>query len=268
MFEWLNPLLIAEGDIGAASEVSTPPSVEGEGETPSVDGNAPTPDTKSADDVSKQESFAKRLKESTDKALADERAKWEKEQSEKFKDYDSYKKATEYLQKTSGISDLLTLKEQIELSELQERAEEANVPPEVLKRIDQLEAKAAKADQMEAAAKQQQEWQSFESTLKDFCTDKNIDGKPVDHMELWNFMHENGVSKPDVAFKAMKAEILEAKLETAKTDAVKEYLESKKAPKAEGSTGAAAQTELPPPNSWKEAEARAAARLQAARQAQ
>jgi hypothetical protein len=202
------------------------------------------------------------------KRLADAQAKWEADYAKKYEGFDDYKKAAEYLQKTSGIGDMLTLREQIELAELQERAEQANVPPEVLKRIDQLEAKAAKADEMEANAKQQQEWQTFETSLKEFCADKSIDGKSVDHMELWKYMHDNGVTKPEIAFKAMKADALEAKLETAKTDAVNEYLKSKQAPKIEGSQGAAAQTNLAPPKNFQEAEARALARMRAAREAQ
>ncbi|XEC97046.1 hypothetical protein AB6A23_11175 [Paenibacillus tarimensis] len=258
--------LFSEGGAAEApAEPSGEPSVVAEVNEPSGDGNAPVPNP---DDVTKQESFAKRLKESTEKALAEERAKWEAEQAEKFKDFDHYKKATEYLQKTSGISDLLTLKEQIELAELQERAEEQNVPPEVLKRIDQLEAKAAKGEELEAKLNQEKEWQEFETSLKTFCEGKEIDGKPVDHMELWKYMHENETSKPEVAFKAMKADILESKLETAKTDAINEYLKSKQGTKTEGSQGAAATPATKPAGSWKEAERRAMERIRASREAQ
>jgi hypothetical protein len=258
----LHPLFEMEGAIGAESGVETAPVAEEQSQVNENTADESGVESKAAAEPEKQNNFEKAFA----KRLAAEREKWEKDQSEKFKGFDDYKKAAEYLQKTSGISDMLTLREEIELSELRERAEEANVTPEMLKRIDQLEAKAAEADEMKAKAQQEREWQEFETSLKTFCDGKEIDGKQVDHIELWKFMHENGVAKPEVAFKAMKAEILEAKLETAKTDAVNEYLKSKQAPKVEGTTGAAAQTELPPPSTWKEAEQRAMERLRAARQ--
>lgn len=220
-----------------------------------------------------EKAFAKRLQAERQKWEAErkaEREKWEAElkaELEKYKDYDVHKKASEYLMRTAGISDPLTLKEEIELAELQERAEKEKVPASVLKRIDELEQKAKKAEEMEAAQKQMQEWQEFEASLKSFCEGKEIDGKPVDHMELWKFMHDNGISKPEAALKAMKADILEAKLETAKNDAIKEYLESKKGPKP-GPEGAAASQTPGPAGSWKEAERRALERMRAARQAE
>ncbi|WP_217597287.1 hypothetical protein [Cohnella sp. GbtcB17] len=205
------------------------------------------------------------------KRLAAEREKWDadrKAELDQYKDFDAYKKAAEYLQRTSGISDLLTLKEEIELVELQERAEKENVPASVLKRIDELEAKAKKGEELEAAELQKQEWQSFEASLKEFATDKQLDGKPLDHMELWKYMHENEVSKPEVAFRAMKADLLEKQLETAEKDAIDKYLKSKQGPKTEGAQGAAATQNAGPPTSWKEAEQRMAERLRAAREAQ
>lgn len=262
MFDRLHPLFEMEGAIGAESGVETA-SVAGEqSQVNETTANESGVESQAAAEPDKQNNFEKAFA----KRLSAEREKWDKEQSEKFKGFDDYKKAAEYLQKTSGISDMLTLREEIELSELRERAEEANVTPEMLKRIDQLEAKAAEADEMKAKAEQEREWTEFETSLKTFCEGKEIDGKPVNHVELWKYMHENEVSKPEVAFKAMKAEMLEARLETAKTDAVNEYLKSKQAPKTEGSTGAAAQTDLPPPKSFKEAEERAAARIRASRQ--
>lgn len=228
-------------------------------------------DNETAAESDKQNNFEKAFA----KRLAAKETEWQtakeaelQQLRDQYKDHDAYKKAAEYLQRTSGIDNIMTLKEEIELAELQERAEKENVPPKVLKRIDELEAKAAKADEIEAAQKQEQERQEFETTLKDFCSDKKIDGKPVDHMDLWKYMHENSVSKPEVALKAMKADILEPKLETAKTDAVNEYLQSKQAPKIEGSQGAAAQQAPGRAGSIDAAEERALARLKAAREAQ
>jgi len=200
--------------------------------------------------------------------LAAEKAKIEREYNERYKDYDTYKQATEYLQRTSGIDDILTLKEEIELANLQERAEKENVPPEVLKRIDELEVKAAKAEEYEAKSAQEKAAVEFEASLKTFVEGKEIDGKPVDHNELWKYMHDNEIGKPEIALKAMKADILEAKLATAKEDSIKDYLNSKRGVKTEGASGAAAQTTPPTGGGFKGAEARAIARVRASRTAE
>lgn len=263
-FRWLTPLFEAEGAIGAESGVENVPAAGEQSQRTEVNADPSGVETKGAADPEQQNNFEKAFA----KRLSAKEAEIEAKFAEKYKGYDDYKLAAEYLQKTSGIGDILTLREQIELQQLQERAEEANVPPEVLKRIDQLEAKAAKADEMEAEAKQKEEWQSFETSLKDFCKDKTLDGKAVDHMDLWKYMHENEVTKPDVAFKAMKADLLESKLETAKTDAVKEYLATKTGVKTEGSQGAAAQSAPVPTGGFKGAEQRAVERMRAAREAQ
>ncbi|OKP91415.1 hypothetical protein [Paenibacillus sp. P32E] len=261
------PLWNVDEEIGSASESS---SVEDtatavETETASVT------DTSEAD-VTKQQSFAHRLKESTEKALAEERAKWEKETSEKYKDYDTYRKATEYLQKTSGIDDVMTLKEQIELQELNERAEQQNVPPEVLKRIDELEQKAARGEELEK--KQQAEeinnlfWKAAESF---------VEGKDVSKEDLNKYMIENDVfidptnpeaadRKFNMAYNAMKAEEYKTQLTTAKETAVKEYLQSKSAPKVEGSGSPGIVTEDTSKMDWKDINARIVARMNAANQ--
>lgn len=242
---------------GAAAAGEQSQGTEGSESQTGVEGQA-------AAEPGKQNNFEKAFA----KRLADAQSKWEADNAEKYKDHDAYKKAAEYLQKTAGIADILTLKEEIELVELQERADKEKVPTAVLKRIDELEAKAAKGDALEAAEKQREEWTTFESSLKDFCKDKAIDGKAIDHMDLWKYMHDNEVSKPEVALKALKADALEAKLETARTDAVNEYLKTKQGPKIEGSQGAAAQTAARPPESWKEAEQRMLDRVRASREAQ
>src|SRR5690606_21352965 len=106
------------------------------------------------------------------KRLAAEREKWDKETAERYKDYDVLKKATEHLQRTSGINDLMTLKEELELAELQERAETQNLDVERLKGIEQLEANAAKADEMEQQQQEEQRVQSYFSSLGEFVKDK------------------------------------------------------------------------------------------------
>lgn len=210
--------------------------------------------------------FAKRLAAS----LSAKEKEWEeKKQAElqalkdQYKDYDTYKKATEYLQKTSGISDIMTLKEEIEMQELQERAEKENLPADVLKRLDELEAKAKRADELEAQTQQAKEIEEFEKSIREFCKDKTIDGEAVDHEKLWSFMAEHQIGNPEIAFKAMKADILENKLAEAKKAGVQEYLESKKGVKTGG--GAPTGSDAPP-KSLEEAEKRAIARLKSLRE--
>lgn len=219
-------------------------------------------DTEVAAEPEKQNNFEKAFA----KRLAAEREKWQSEVSEKYKDYDVLQKATAHLQKTSGISDLMTLNEQLELADLQERAETQNLDIDTLKRIEQLEQKAAKGEELEAKIQQQQQWQEFETSLKTFADGKEIDGKTVDHKELWNYMYENQIQNPEIAFKAMKADVLESKLSTAREDSIKDYLASKQAPRAEGGNGAAGmQTTDTSKMSWKDLERRAAARLEASK---
>lgn len=204
------------------------------------------------------------------KRLAEKEAQWKAEKEseiqklrEEYKDYDVSRKAMEYLMKQNGINDSMSLKEQLELVDLNERAESENVSPEVLKRIDELEAKAAKAEEYEKQQAEQKQVSEFESSLKEFAKDKQIDGKPVDHMELWQYMSENQIAKPEAALKAMKADILEAKLETAKADAVKEYLASKQAPKVEGAGVAGAEQRDTSKMGWGDITKAAAERLRA-----
>jgi hypothetical protein len=211
-------------------------------------------------EIDKSKAFAARLKERTDKILAEERSKWEQEQQEKYGQHDQYRKAAEYLQQTSGFSSIQELQEAIELQELQERAESQNVSPEVLKRIDELEQKAQKADLYEQQQAEQQAFQAFRSDLEKFAQEKGADAN-----ELHQFMYDNDLGNMDIAYRAMKAEQLEQQLESAKKDAVKEYLESKKAPKVE-STGTAGITYSEPPKTFEEARARAAEMIRAANQ--
>lgn len=269
MFKRLHPLFNADGDIGAESGVEIVPAAEEQ----IVDVSSETGDEiEVAAEPGKTNNFEKAFA----KRLAAKEAEWESKKQEEFqklqdqyKDHDHYKKAAEYLQKTTGINDILTLKEEIELTELQERAEETGITPEMQRRLEVLEAKASKVDQMEAQQQQEQEWKQFEDTLKNFCEGKEIDGKAVDHTELWKYMHENEVTRPEVAYKAMKADVLEQKLSTAKEDTINSYLASKQAPRAEGNNGAPGSQRVDTRTmSWKEIEKHAAARLEAAKQPQ
>ncbi len=256
--------LFADGDAAADSGVE---GASAAGEQPQGDEGSAQTGAEGQAAAEPQNNYEKAFA----KRLAAEREKWDSERKtelEKFKDFDTYKLAAEFLQRQAEVPDMLTLREQIELAELQERADKEKVPAAVMKRIDQLEAKAARGEELEAAQKQKDEWQAFESSLKTFVEGKTIDGKPVDHMELWKYMHENDVSKPEVALRAMKADMLEKSLETARTDAVNEYLKSKQATKTDGSPGAAAQAAPGAPTTWKDAESRLLSRVKAAREAQ
>lgn len=255
----LHPLFDEDGAIGAESGVETAPAAEEQ----STEGSASQSgvESQAAAEPEKPNNYEKAFA----KRLSAEREKWEKETSERYKDYDVAKEIASYFSEVNN-ADLITLKERIELERLQARAEQANVPPDVMKRIDELEAKAAKAEEYEQQQQQAKVLQDFENGLKEFAKDKQIDGKPVDHMELWQYMHDNGIAKPEAALKAMKADILEQKLETARQDAVKEYLSSKQAPKVEGSTGAAGTTSVDTSKmSWKELQQHALSRIEAAK---
>lgn len=222
-------------------------------------------DLQAAAEPEKQNNFEKAFA----KRLAAKEAEIEAKYAEKYKNYDVLQKATAHLQETTGISDLMTLNEELELAALQRRAEKQDLDVDTLKRIEQLEQKAAKGEELEAKLQQEQQWKEFETSLQTFCAGKEIDGKTIDHKDLWNYMFENDIQKPDIAFKAMKADVLETKLATAKEDSIRDYLASKQAPRAEGGNGVAGVQKVNTATaSWAEVERVAAERMRAARQPQ
>lgn len=205
------------------------------------------------------------------KRLAAEREKWQKEVSEKYGDYDTHKELSSYLQEINGL-DALSLKERIELERLQARAEKENVPPEVLKRIDDLEKQAEKGRQLEEQQQKEQIKNLYWKAADEFVKDKGFAKE-----ELNQFLLDNGLTvdptdsadierKFNMAYKAMKADQLEKELASAKETAVKEYLQSKTAPRVEGSGSPGVVQEDTSKMSWKELEARMVARIQAANQ--
>ena len=261
MFRRLHPLLDADGEIGAVSDESL--SVDSSEIAAEQTQETPVEQV-TTEDVTKQESFAKRLKESISK----ERENWEKEQAEKYKDYETLKKTTEYFQKRHGYSDLMTMQEDIELAELQERAEKQEVSPEIQRRLEELEAKAAKGEELEKQQQEAQRVTAYFSALDEFVKDKGVDSKALNQFMIDNELqyNPNDMTKSfNVALKAMRADELEAKLQTAEKDAVKNYLESKKAPRVEGS-GAPGQVQQDPPKTFEEAAKRSRERFRAARQ--
>lgn len=202
------------------------------------------------------------------KRLAAERSKWETEVNEKYKDYDTHKELSQFLQEQNNM-DALTLKEQIEMTKLQARAEQNEISPEMQKRLETLEQKAAKADELEQQQAEQTRIATYFSTLESFVKDKGVEAD-----KLNAFMIENELpydpAKPEksfnVAYKAMKADELEQQLATAKESAVKEYLQSKSAPRVEGSGAPGTVIEDTSKMGWGDITKRAAARIAAAQQ--
>lgn len=256
----LHPLFEMEGAIGAETGVDTAPDAgvqapEGTQAEPSSQTGVESP--VDAGQVKDEKDFAKAIRAKEDHL----RKQLEAEYAEKYKNYDVSQKALEYLQRTSGISDTMNLKEQLELAELQERAERENLTVEELQRRQELEELKAWKSQVEQQQKEQTEIQQFEQSLKDFCKDKTIDDKAVDHMELWKYMHENGVSKPETAFKAMRADELEKQLENAEKEGVKKFLAAKGSiPTVEGKT-ATGTVSPEKPKTFADAKSRAMQRL-------
>lgn len=198
------------------------------------------------------------------KRLAAKEAEWNKkleETTSKYKDYDRHSKASSFLMKQSGFQSMDELYEAIEREELRERAETQGISPEMQKRLDELEQKASKFDEFQQQQARFQETQQFENSLKEFLKDKMLGEKPVDHMDLWKFMEENQIGKPEAAFKAMKAEFLEKQLEEAQKEGMKKVLQAKgNIPPMSGSKSGA-QVSAPAPKTMAEARARAMARL-------
>lgn len=193
-----------------------------------------------------------------EKAFAKRLAAKEAEWAEKYKDYDVYKEIADYTRETSGYQDILSVKEAIELERLHARAEKENVPPEILKRIDELEAKAARGEELEKKQQEQEVYQQFRTNLETFAKEHNVDPDA-----LHNFMYENEISKLDVALKAMKHDELLQQIESAKKEGVKEFLAAKDSiPKVEGGGNASGQVIPGTPKTFNDARARAMARLE------
>lgn len=250
-------------DVAPAAEVSSE-----EPETAVVEPSEEGAKEEVAAEPEKQNNFEKAFA----KRLAAEKAKWEKDVSEKYKDYDTHKELSEYLQEING-ADALTLKETIELEKLQQRAEKNETTPEMQKRIEELEEKSAKFDEF-------QEQQAKDYTDKIFwgAADKFVEGKGISKEDLNEFMRENEIIVSDVtnqeqmerkftiAYNAMKAEEYKQQLATAKETAVKEYLQSKTAPKVEGSGTPGVVHEDTSKMEWTDINQRIIARMKAAEQ--
>lgn len=257
MFKIRQRLFSPDGDIGTASDS---PSVEGVDET--TDTGTASVSEETTEDVTKQQSFAHRLKESTEKALAEERTKWEKETSEKYKDYDTHKELSQYLQEING-ADLLTLKEQIEMEKLQTRAEKENMSPEVLKRLDELEAKAARGDELEQQQLKQQNDNLFWSSVDKFVADKEVSKEDLNKFMLDNEIfvdlsnEDKMTRKFELAYKAMQHDNVVQKLGSAEKDGMKKLIQAKGNIATIPGKSAQGQVVSAPPKTWADARARA-----------
>lgn len=244
-------LQLFSDDMGAAdSGVESVPAAEEQTETGVESAAAAEPKENNF-----EKAFAKRL--------SAKEQEWQAKLQEvegRYKDYEDLKQVADYFRELNEAPDIMTLKERIEMERLQERAAREGVPTEVQKRLETLEAKAAKADELEQQQMEQQRLITFEQEIKAFS-----EGKGIDHNELWNYMHENQLGNMEIAYKAMRADQLEKEFEEAKKTGVKEYLESKKAPRVEGS-GAPGITSFKPTGNIEAASERALARIRAARQ--
>jgi hypothetical protein len=246
--------------------VSDSVNSEGVAAPPDTEATEPITDTpedaQQVDSIEQSKSFAKRLEERTQAKLAEERQRWEQEVQEKYGNYDQFKRMTDFFLQQSGYQSHEQLLEAIEQQELLQRAEQFGVTPEIQKRLEELEAKAKRAEELEKQNEDRQLAMQFRQHLESFASDKGIEADALE-----SFMMEHQIPNFEIAYKAMRAEQLEQELATAKETAIKEYLESKKAPRVEGS-GVTGVISEEPTTDFNEARKRALARLRAAYQQQ
>lgn len=243
MFKFrLFPLSEMDGAIGAESGVESVPAAEGQAEVETASNF--------------EKAFAKRL--------AEAKSKWESEVTDKYKDYDTYKKSAEYFAKINNVPDVMTLKERIEMEELQEAAEKQQVPVEVLKRLQELEAKASKGEELERTMQQQQEQQNYWSNIEKFAESKGADMKALNQFMIDNEMSydPNNMERSfELAYKAMRHDELSKQVEEAEKQGMKKLLQAKSSiPNVTGNK-AQGQVTSPAPKTFAEARARAMQRF-------
>lgn len=254
----IHPLYEMDGAIGAESGVDIVPAAEVQ-EPSGADSTVAAEPEKSNNF---EKAFAKRL--------AEKEAHWKGEleaERAKYKDFDTYKSVAEYYREAEQAPDVMSLKEKIELQRLEQQAYERNLPVEELKRMQELEAKAAKADeyerimteqqqQQEQADHQQQQLKEFRTNLETFAKDKGVEAD-----ELHQFMYENQIGNFDAALKAFKYDEMQQQLEDAKKTGVKEFLNAKsKIPTVPDSKATATKVQSAP-KTMAEARQRAMQRL-------
>lgn len=256
MFKVRQPLHEMDGAIGAESGVESVPAAEVP-QDPGVDSQA----VAEPKDNNFEKAFAKRL--------SAKEAEWQAKYQElegKYKGHDDYKYVADYLQQVHG-ADIMTLKERIEMERLQERSERENVPPEVLKRLDELESKAAEADRLKEEQEQRQrELQEEEERSKSFTEfkgklDEFAKERGVDADDLYKFMVDNQTGNMEIALKAMKHDELQQKLADAEKTGMKKLLSAKAGIPTVATTNKTGSVTTPPAKNLAEARQRALARL-------
>ncbi|CCW05452.1 MULTISPECIES: hypothetical protein [Bacillus] len=237
-----------------AGEVTTPPE---QIEQPPIENN---PEGQPPESIEQSQAFAKRLQERTQAALMEERGRWEQEVSERYGNYEKYDRAINFFQQQAGYNDLDSMMQAIEQQDLLQRAEKFGVTPEIQQKLESLEAKAQRAEELEYQREQQQLSQRFTQALGQFAQEKGADAAALEQ-----FMVEQNVPNFEVAYNAMRAQQLEEQLTSAKETAIQEYLQSKKAPKVEG-PGVTGLVSDEPTTDFKVARERALQRLRSANQ--
>ena len=129
--------------------------------------------------------------------------------------------------KQAGYNDLDSMMQAIEQQDLLQRAEKFGVTPEIQQKLEALEQKAQRAEELEYQREQQELSQRFTQALGQFAQEKGADA-----VALEQFMVEHNVLILKWLTTPCK---LEEQLTSAKETAIQEYLQSKKAPKVEGS---------------------------------
>ncbi|WP_144519922.1 OmpH family outer membrane protein [Bacillus thuringiensis] len=210
--------------------------------------------------VEQSQAFAKRLQERTQAALMEERQRWEQEVSERYGNYDTYDRAMNFFMKQAGYNDIDSMMQAIEQQDLLQRAEKFGVTPEIQQKLEALEQKAQRAEELEYQREQQELSQRFTQALGQFAQEKGADAAALEQ-----FMVEHNVPNFEVAYNAMRTQQLEDQMATAKETAIQEYLQSKKAPKVEGS-GATGLVSDEPTTDFQVARERALQRLRSANQ--
>lgn len=229
------------------------PAIEGSQSDSSAQSGVDT--SADAGQVKDEKDFAKAMRAKE----AHLRKQIESEYAEKYKDYDTHKELSSYFQQINGL-DAMTLKERIEMERLQERAEKENVPPEVLKRLDELEAKAAKVDEFEQQQQQQQWQQTYFTGLNEFVKDRGVEADKLNQFMIDNEFTVNpeDMNKSfELAYKAMKYDDVVKQSEEAEKNGMKKLLQAKGSIPTVPGSSAQGQVVRPPAKTWAEARARA-----------
>ncbi|WP_144499649.1 MFS transporter, partial [Bacillus thuringiensis] len=195
-----------------AGEVTNPPE---QIEQPPIENN---PEGQPPENIEQSQAFAKRLQERTQAALMEERQRWEQEVSERYGNYDKYDRAINFFQQQAGYNDLDSMMQAIEQQDLLQRAEKFGVTPEIQQKLESLEAKAQRAEELEYQREQHQLSQRFTQALGQFAQEKGADAAALEQ-----FMVEQNVPNFEVAYNAMRAQQLEEQLTSAKETAIQEY---------------------------------------------